>query len=107
MMYEFDLSLPEAHLNFRVLLRGAWDRTEEEQEYKTCRAMCDYFKRATTIAIHMVHARPRYLGCYSEENKNNEDFTDMTYPPEVTCDQYCGPLSVLPALTHPFLSDPR
>ena len=60
MIYEVDLSMPEVYLNFRLLFCGAWTRTDasEELDYKTCRDMCNYIKRAGTISIHMVHARP-------------------------------------------------
>ena len=91
MIYEVDLSLPEVHLNFRLLFRGTWDRTPEELEYQTCRDMCNYFKRAGTVSIHMVHARPRYLGCYLEPNKNDENVNDLVYPPELDFTRYALP----------------
>ena len=91
LLYEFDLTLPEVHVNFRLLFRGAWMRNDapEELEYKTCKDMCNYFKRATTIDIHMVHARPLYLGCWHEDNKNNENANEVPRN-GIDCSQYCG-----------------
>jgi hypothetical protein len=91
LLYEFDLTLPEVHVNFRLLFRGTWARTDapEELEYKTCKDMCNYFKRATTIDIHMVHARPLYLGCWHDENRNNENAGEVART-GIDCSQYCG-----------------
>ena len=87
-LLKFNLTVSEVQMSIRLLFRGEWARSPEQQEYKTCRAMCDYIKRTSTISLHTkVHKRPLYVGCYVKFKENDENANILFSPLEIDCTQ--------------------